>query len=148
MLGDLDPAHQQRYAENSKKLQARLDKLDTELKTRLAPVRTTPYVVFHDAYHYFESAYGLNAVGSITIDPERAPGAKRIAEIREKIKDLQARCVFSEPQFESRLVQTVIEGTGARTGVLDPLGADLDPGENSYFVLLENLADNLISGVR
>lgn len=148
VLSELDPAHQQLYAENSSKLQARLDKLDSELKARLAPIKTVPYVVFHDAYHYFENTYGLNAVGSITIDPERAPGAKRITEIRAKIKDLQARCVFSEPQFESRLAQTVIEDTGARTGILDPLGADLAPEENSYFVLLNNLADNLISGVR
>jgi zinc transport system substrate-binding protein len=148
ILSDLDPAHQQRYAENSNNLQSRLDKLDSELKAKLAPVKTTPYIVFHDAYHYFEIAYGLNAVGSITVDAERSPGAKRITEIRAKIKDLQARCVFSEPQFESRLVQTVIEDTGARTGVLDPLGANLAPGENSYFVLLNNLADNLISCVR
>ena len=90
----------------------------------------------------------MNWASPITVDAERAPGAKRIADIRAKIKALQARCVFSEPQFESRLVQTVIEGTGARTGVLDPLGVDLAEGEDSYFILLHNLADNLITGVR
>jgi zinc transport system substrate-binding protein len=148
VLSELDPAHQQHYAENSFRLRAKLDKLHKELKTRLTPVKAASYIVFHDAYHYFESAYGLNAVGSITVDAERAPGAKRIAEIRAKIIALQARCVFSEPQFESRLVETVIEGTGAKTGVLDPLGVDLAPEENSYFVLLNNLADNLITGVR
>jgi zinc transport system substrate-binding protein len=148
VLSELDPAHQQRYLENASRIQVRLDKLHKKLKARLTPVKTVPYIVFHDAYHYFESTYGLNAVGSITVNPERAPGAKRISEIRSKIKDLQARCVFSEPQFESRLVQTVIEGTGARTGVLDPLGTGLTPEENSYFVLMNNLADNLISGVR
>jgi zinc transport system substrate-binding protein len=148
VLSELDPAHQQRYAENSSRLQERLDALHKELKDRLTPVNTVPYIVFHDAYHYFESTYGLNAVGSITVDAERRPGARRITEIRAKIKALKARCVFSEPQFESRLVQTVIEGTGARTGVLDPLGIELSEGENSYFILLENLADNLVSGVR
>lgn len=148
MLSELDPNHQQLYAENSSRLKERLDKLHTELKNRLDPVKTVPYIVFHDAYHYFENEYGLNAVGSITVDAERAPGAKRIAEIRAKIKALQARCVFSEPQFESRLVQTVIEGTEARTAVLDPLGNNFSPGEDSYFMLLNNLADNLILGVR
>ncbi len=147
-LSELDPTNQQRYAENSSRLQDRLDKLHAELKIKLAPVSTAPYIVFHDAYHYFENTYGLNAVGSITIDAERMPGARRITEIRAKIKALQARCVFSEPQFQSRLVQTVIEDTGARTGILDPLGVDLDRGENSYFILLNNLADNLIKGVR
>ena len=148
VLSELDPTHQQRYAENSYRMRERLNKLHNELINRLAPVKTIPYIVFHDAYHYFENSYGLNAVGSISVNAERAPGARRIAEIRAKIKTLQARCVFSEPQFESRLVQTVIEGTGARTGVLDPLGAELAAGEDSYFILLHNLADNLITGVR
>ena len=148
VLSELDPTHQQRYTENSSRMRQRLNRLHNELINRLAPVNTIPYIVFHDAYHYFEHTYGLNAVGSITVDAERAPGAKRIADIRAKIKALQARCVFSEPQFESRLVQTVIEGTGARTGVLDPLGVDLAEGEDSYFILLHNLADNLITGVR
>ena len=148
VLSELDPTHQQRYAENSSRMRERLNKLHNELMNRLAPVSRIPYIVFHDAYHYFENTYGLNAVGSITVDAERAPGAKRIADIRAKIKTLQARCVFSEPQFESRLVQTVIEGTGARTGVLDPLGVELATGEDSYFFLLNNLADSLITGVR
>lgn len=106
-----------------------------------------PYVVFHDAYQYFEAAYGLNAVGSLTIDPERKPGAKRIREIRARIQTLQARCVFSEPQFESRLVATVTEGSGARTGVLDPIGAALPAGPEAYFLLLNALADNLVAGL-
>ena len=112
------------------------------------PVKEIPYIVFHAAYQYFETAYGLNAVGSITIDPERRPGAKRMLEIRQKIKQLNARCVFSEPQFESRLVATVIEGTGAKTGILDPLGADLPAGPEAYFQLMTRLADNLYEGLK
>ncbi|PLX74678.1 MAG: hypothetical protein C0614_11670, partial [Desulfuromonas sp.] len=122
-----------------------LDKLDAALKNRLAAVRDLPYMVFHDAYQYFEAAYGLNVAGSVTVSPERRPGARGLAEIREKIVAVQARCVFSEPQFEPRLVATVIEGTGARTGVLDPLGGDLPPETESYFTLMNGLADNLVS---
>lgn len=146
-LAAIDPAHQSQYQHNATRLQQRLDRLHDQLKTRLAPVRKVPYVVFHDAYHYFEAAYELNAVGSLTIDPERKPGAKRIREIRARIQTLQARCVFSEPQFEPRLVATVIEGSGARTGVLDPLGTTLPAGEDSYFLLLNALADNLVAGL-
>jgi zinc transport system substrate-binding protein len=148
VLAEIDPVRQQRYRENAARLKERLDSLHARLKTKLAPYRNVPYVVFHDAYRYFEAAYGLNAVGSISIDPERKPGARRIGEIREKLKELNARCVFSEPQFESRLVATVIEGTAARTGVLDPLGAELPAGPESYFLLLNALADNLVAGLR
>ncbi|MCW9050573.1 MAG: zinc ABC transporter substrate-binding protein, partial [Deltaproteobacteria bacterium] len=89
-----------------------------------------------------------NAVGSVTIDPERQPGAKRIREIRAKINELNARCVFSEPQFESRLVATILEGTETRTGILDPLGADIEEGPDAYFLLLQRMADNLVKGLR
>ena len=144
----IDPANQTLYQHNAAQVQQRLDRLHEELKARLAPVQKIPYIVFHDAYQYFEAAYGLNAVGSLTIDPERKPGARRIRELRQRIQELQARCVFSEPQFEPRLVATVIEGSGARTGVLDPIGADLPAGPDAYVRLLTALADNLTACLR
>jgi len=147
-LSTIDPSNQAVYRHNAKQLQRRLDDLDRQLANKLKPVQTTPYIVFHDAYQYFEMAYGLNAVGSITINPERMPGARRISEIRNKIKKMNARCVFSEPQFEPRLVATITEGTAARTGILDPLGAELPAGPESYFVLLNDMADNLLVGLR
>jgi zinc transport system substrate-binding protein len=147
-LTEIDPLHQQQYRQNALQLQGRLDGLHRQLEKKLAPVKAIPYVVFHDAYQYFETAYGLNAVGSLTVNPERQPGAKRILEMREKIARLNARCVFSEPQFEPRLLATLIEGTSARTGILDPLGAELPVGPESYFLLLNNLAENLLSGLQ
>jgi zinc transport system substrate-binding protein len=146
-LIQIDPDHQQQYRTNRDKVIARLQRLDTKLKEQLAPYKGVPYIVFHAAYQYFEAAYGLTAVGSITIDPERKPGAKRVKEIRDKIIHLKARCVFSEPQFKSQLVATIIKGTGAKTGTLDPLGADLEAGPDAYFQLLRRLGDNLVDGV-
>ena len=148
VLTDIDPVHAGQYRHNAARVQTRLDTLHAGLKTRLAPVRTIPYIVFHDAYPYFEAAYGLNAVGSVTLTVDRKPGARRIEKIRKKIRELNARCVFSEPQFEPRLVATVIEGTGARTGILDPLGAALPSGEECYFQLMNDLADNLLAGLQ
>jgi zinc transport system substrate-binding protein len=147
-LSNIDPPHQATYRQNAEQLQLRLDELNRQLTNKLAPVKGIPYIVFHDAYQYFESDYGLNAVGSVTIDPERKPGAKRIQEIRDKIKSTHARCVFSEPQFEPRMVETIIEGTGAKRGTLDPLGADLPEGPDAYFLLLSHLADNLYAGLK
>jgi len=147
-LVEIDPARRDRYQANAKQMIERLDRMDLRLKKQLAAVKDTPYIVFHAAYQYFESAYGLNAVGSITIDPGRQTGAKRIKEIHDKISSLKARCVFSEPQFQSRLVATVIEGTEARTGILDPLGADIPEGVDAYFQLLTRLGDNLYEGLK
>ena len=144
----IDPEHAAVYQQNETRLHARLEGLYQELNDKLVPYKDIPYIVFHDAYPYFEAAYGLSPVGSITVDPERKPGAKRISEIREKIKELNALCVFSEPQFEPRMVDIIIEGTGARKGILDPLGAELIADDDSYFKLLNNLVDNLIDGVR
>ncbi|MGB9671493.1 MAG: zinc ABC transporter substrate-binding protein [Halothiobacillaceae bacterium] len=138
-----DPAHAAQYAANAEKAIRRLEILDDELKTKLAPVAAKPFMVFHDAYQYFEHAYGLRAVGSILVSPEAMASAGRVQAMREKIKQLGAICVFSEPQFEPKLVQTLIEGTPARTGVLDPLGAQLPPGLAGYEQLLRQLADNL-----
>ena len=147
MLIEIDPAHAAQYQANSAKVTTKLVALDTSLKQKLAPVKETPYLAFHSAYQYFEVAYDLNAVGSVTIDPDRKPGAKGISEIRERVKKTGARAVFSEPQFESSLVETIIEGTGATTGVLDPLGSEIPQGPKAYFTLINNLADNLVAGL-
>ena len=143
----LDPQHEQPYRRNSNTLMARLDQLDSHLKQQLLPVRNVPYVVFHAAYQYFETSYDMHPVGSISIDPDHRPGVKRVKEIREKIIETGAKCVFSEPQFESRLISTLIEGTATRSGVLDPLGADLKAGKDAYFILMENMGKNLYHGL-
>ena len=148
MLVQLDPDHAIQYQANSIKLNKRLTLLDQQLKQKLQPVKATPYLVFHSAYQYFEAAYDLNAIGSVTIDPDRKPGVKGISEIRQKVKDSDARCVFSEPQFQSSLVTTIIEATGAKTGVLDPLGSEIPEGPEAYFTLINNLADNLVAGLK
>lgn len=144
----IDPANADRYRANAVTLQKRLQALQTDLELELAQVREIPYVVFHDAFQYFEKTYQLNAVGALTLDPERKPGIRRVLEIREQIRRLKARCVFSEPQFEPRLIQTVVEDTGAATGTLDPVGAELDPGPDAYFTLMHNLATDLSKGLR
>lgn len=147
MLIEIDPANAKQYEINTVKMTAKITKLDQQLQKKLAPIQTVPYLVFHSAYQYFETSYNLNAVGSVTIDPERKPGAKRITEIRKKVRDLKARAVFSEPQFESKLVTTIIEDTGAKTATLDPLGANITAGPGAYFELMNNLADDLVKGL-
>lgn len=144
----IDAEHADQYRANAIQLQKRLDALQTELEEKLGPVRNIPYVVFHDAFQYFEKTFRLNTVGAVTLDPGRKPGIRRILEIRKQIRRLNARCVFSEPQFEPRLIKTVVEGTGTATGTLDPVGAELVPGPDAYFILMDNLAKDLNQGLR
>jgi zinc transport system substrate-binding protein len=139
-LSTLDPPNEQHYASNAAGLLQQLADLDTRLREQLGPVENVPYIVFHDAYQYFEDRYNLNAVGSITVTPEQQPGAQRLYDIRARIAETGVACVFSEPQFQPSLVETVIEGTQARAGVLDPLGAELAPGPEAYFELMDQLA--------
>jgi len=142
-LGDVDSDNRARYEANAAATLARLDSLDAELKALLAPVSRVPYVVFHDGYQYYEKRYGLNAMGSITVSPERTPGARRLTEIRRKIDRLKAACVFSEPQFDSGFVRTVTEGSQARLGTLDYIGVDQAPGPDAYFAIMRGLARSL-----
>ena len=138
-----DPEHASIYEANAHKMMEKLDTLTAELREELEPVHEKGFIVFHDAYQYFEQRFDIAAIGSITVSPEVMPGAERVSELREKILELNATCVFSEPQFEPKLVETLVEGTGARTGVLDPLGATLAKGPDLYFQLIRNMASSL-----
>lgn len=138
-----DPANALAYQANAEALNAKLDALDKEIAGIVSPVKDKPFIVFHDAYQYFENRYKVRVAGSITVSPETIPGAERIAEIHKKVADLGATCVFAEPQFQPRLVDVVLEGTKAKAGVLDPEAATLDAGPDLYFKLMRGIANNL-----
>ena len=142
-LAAIDPDQAATYAANADDLILQIDALDADLRSQLAGVADRPYIVFHDAYHYFETRYQLSPAGAITINPDRTPGARTLAAIRERIEATGAICIFREPQFEPALVKTVASGTQARVAVLDPIGADLSPGPEAYFLLMRQLGDAL-----
>jgi zinc transport system substrate-binding protein len=140
-----DPEHTTNYQANLQMLLQRIDKMEMDFHTNISAVKDRPFIVFHDAYRYLEDHFDLNAVGSVSISPERQSGAKHIYKLRQKIRKLEAICVFSEPQFEPKLVNTLISGTETSAGVLDPLGMALTPGEDAYFQLMNALSKNLAS---
>lgn len=142
-LSEKDPANAETYNKNLAALNDKLAALNTEIIETVAPVKEKPFIVFHDAYQYFEHHYGVHAAGSITVSPETLPGAERLTQIRDKVKTLGATCVFAEPQFEPKLVNVVIEGTSAKSGVLDPEAATLEPGPELYFTLMRSIANSL-----
>ncbi len=140
ILAEADPANAAAYEANAEALLQRLDALTEELTAYLAPARGAPFIVFHDGYRYFEDRFGLIAVGSVVVSPGRPPGVRRISELRDKVRALGVACVFDEPQFDRRLVQTVIEGSEVRAGTVDPLGAAIEDGPDLYITLLRNMA--------
>ena len=142
-LAEIDPANAAIYEANATAMMKKLDSLNAEIEAELRPVRGRGFIVFHDAYQYFEKRFGLTSVGSLTISPEVMPGADRVRKLRKKVRELDASCVFSEPQFEPKLVRAVTENTGAGTGVLDPLGAALDDGPQLYFTLIRTMASSV-----
>ena len=143
VLSEKDPGNAEAYKANLATLNERLAALDKEIRETIAPVKEKPFIVFHDAYQYFEHHYGVHASGSITVSPETLPGAERLTQIRDKVKTLGATCVFAEPQFEPKLVNVVIEGTAAKSGTLDPEAATLEPGPDLYFALMKSIATSL-----
>jgi len=145
ILTEMDPQNAQSYRRNGEKYGLRLELLDRKLKAEMTKVAETPYMVFHDAYQYFEKRYQLNVVGSMTLHIGFGSSVRRLTAVRKTIQKEKIRCIFSEPQFSPKLLQTVIAGTNVKQGTLDPLGAGLESGAELYFTLLNNLSHNLSS---
>jgi zinc transport system substrate-binding protein len=142
-LIEADPANKATYEANKASLDAEIDALDTEIVATVAPVADKPFIVFHDAYQYFEKRYKVRVTGSVTVSPETMPGAERLSQIHAKITDLNAACVFAEPQFEPKLISVVTEGTNAKSGTLDPEGGALTEGPELYGELMRNLSTSI-----
>jgi len=138
-----DSANGATFERNRDVLIARIDALDAAIAAQVEPVRDRSFIVFHDAYQYFERHYGLNAAGSITLDPALSPGARRVQELRGRLQADDVACLFTEPQFRPALAETLVAGTTTRLGELDPVGSNIEPGPDAWFTLMQNLADNL-----
>jgi zinc transport system substrate-binding protein len=139
-LREIDPANADAYKANAAKTLTGLDALTNELSATLSPIKDKPFITFHDAFHYFEKRFGLTAAGSIAINPDAAPGAARVAELQAKVKELGAVCLFSEPNFEPKLINVIAEGSAAKTGALDPEASGIAEGPDLYFQSLRELA--------
>lgn len=134
-----DPENADIYRRNAQSARSRIDAASASVAAALEPVAEREFVVFHDSYQYFEKRFGLSAAGSISLGDATAPGPARLAEIRDTVSNLGVSCVFSEPQFNTGLVATVLDGTNAHTAEIDPLGSTLTPGPDLYPQLLTGL---------
>lgn len=139
-LGKIDPEHAKVYESNAEAYLASLDQLETDISAETKSIQGKPFIVFHDAYPYFEKHFGLEALGSISDANAASPSARRLKEIRDKIAETSAVCVFREPQFDAKFVRIAMEGTNAKPGVLDVMGFDVTPGPKAYEEMMRNLA--------
>ena len=139
-LINLDPERAQTYRANAARALDGIARLDKSLAATFVSIEQQPFFVFHDAYQYLENRYGLSVAGSITVSPDRKPGARRLREIQQRISQESVACIFAEPQFSPSVIESVTEGTAARTSTADPLGAELEPGSALYTNLMFSLA--------
>ncbi|MFK7880433.1 zinc ABC transporter substrate-binding protein [Roseobacter sp.] len=142
-LSAADPDNAGAYFANAAAGRSEIETLIGEVASTLDPVRDGRFIVFHDAYQYFEKDFDFSASGAISIGDASDPSPARIAGIQERIAEEGIDCVLSEPQFNPGLVKTVLDGTEAQTGILDPLGSDLEPGPGLYPQLIRNLSTAL-----
>jgi len=142
-LSEIDPSNASTYESNSTKAINEIDQLISDTKSKINS--NASYVVFHDAYQYFEKRFGVEVVGALTVNPEVLPGAKQLSEIREVIEHENINCLFSEPQFNPSIAETIAKDTGVKAAVIDPLGAELNPGKDLYFDLIGNIASSFES---
>ncbi|NDF28347.1 zinc ABC transporter substrate-binding protein [archaeon] len=135
-----DQKNEAKYKANLKKAHKDLDKLTKKVKSELN--KDFKSIVFHDAYQYFEKRFDINVLGAFTVNTDVMPGAEQLAEIREIIEHDKVSCVFSEPQFNPDIIKAVAKDMNIQTGVIDPLGATLNPGKDLYFDLISNMSES------
>ena len=133
-----DPKNEAKYKSNLDKALKDIDKLTIDVMTELS--NSVSSIVFHDAYQYFEKRFNVNILGAFTVNTDVMPGAEQLAEIREIIEHDKVACVFSEPQFNPDIIKAVAKDMNIKTGVIDPLGATLNPGKDLYFSLIKNMS--------
>ena len=140
-LADLDPVNADKYESNADNTIKSIDDMISSVSSSIN--KNAKFIVFHDAYQYFEKRFGVATAGALTLNTDVLPGAKQISEIQEVISERDIKCIFSEPQFNPKIIETIAQDTGIKTGVLDPLGSIFDAGKSQYFTLINDLGDKL-----
>ncbi len=140
-LSELDPSNKSNYEKNAEKMISSLDDLIERVSTTIP--KNSSFIVFHDAYQYFENRFNIKAAGALTLNPEVLPGAKQIAEIQEIIEHDSVKCIFSEPQYNPKIIEMLSADMKVLTSVLDPLGANIEAGPEMYNDLILEIASSL-----
>ncbi len=142
-LAAVDPENALTYQENADRGQIAIALQDKAIAQQLSPFSGVPFIVLHDGFHYFESHFGIEAIGAVSSGDAAKPGAARIAALRAQLGDSGVRCAFAEPQINASLLDTVTEGMDVKIGILDPMGGNLPSGPGQYAAMLGAIADSM-----
>ena len=140
-LSEIDPDNAAKYEMNANKTIASLNNLINEINSSIP--KDASYIVFHDAYQYFENRFGVSSAGALTLNPDVLPGAKQIDAIQDLIQNQNIKCIFSEPQYNPKIIETLAADMKISTGIMDPLGAFIDQGPEMYQSLILDIANSL-----
>ena len=140
-LSKLDPANASTYQNNRDKFVEKVSDAEEKISQQLD--HYVSYVTFHDAYQYFENRFDVASSGALTINPDVMPGARQLSDVRELMADNDIHCIFSEPQFNPKVVEVIAQDTNTKMGILDPLGATIPLGKDHYIGVLTDIADSL-----
>ena len=143
IMGEMDPPNAMRYEENAQQFSSKVLELEDQIHQQLSSVTDQPFLTYHDAFTYFTGRFSLMQLGFVTLSEVQKPGARRIQTLRRMIVENDIKCIFSEPQFDAKIISVLLEATNAKQGVLDPIGAEIQMGANHYYELLQNLADDI-----
>ena len=143
VMSNVDPENSEIYRSNANRLRLELEALTEEITSELKSAQDSEFIVFHDAYRTFEHRFGLDKKSHAILLGENRPGARRMQELRDKLKVSGVRCVFKEPQYDAKILDVLVEGTDARIAELDPLGLNLAMGTGQYFALMRGMATTL-----
>ncbi|MEM7547044.1 MAG: zinc ABC transporter substrate-binding protein [Pseudomonadota bacterium] len=147
-LAGADPDNAVRYRSNAKAAADRLTALETEIEGLLGPVRDQPFFVFHDAYQYFEDRFGVTALGAVKLSDASDPGVRKVQAVRDDLTADAAACIFAEPQFDRKLIDSLRDGLAVKVGILDPLGAGLPVGATLHEAMMRNMAQSFAECLR
>ncbi len=144
-LSTINPEKQKTYRDNAHNVITKLVALNDDLKQQLSPITDKPFMVFHNGFEYFIKNYNLSLVGTITDNPNVYSSIKHIKQAQKTLIDNKVICVFKEPQFSDKTIETIITDTQTRISTLDPIGSNFKSGKNLYFKVMHNIKDNLLT---
>ncbi len=143
VLAEQDPANKAAYLENAARVQSELVALEAQIANRLQHVRTVPFAVYHDAFHYFEDRFGISAVAAVALADGATPGTARLRQLQKVLADAKIVCTFIEPQFDAKILNAVLSDTGSVNRILDPIGISLAVGTDQYSTMMLAMADSI-----
>ena len=141
VLSDVDPSNAKKYNKNADKTSLKIDRMVLDINKSIN--KRARFITFHDAYQYFEKRFKVSSMGALTVNTDVQPGAKQVSEIQKHVKEENINCIFSEPQFNPKIIKVIADNTDIKTGIFDPLGSTFEPGKSLYFSLIKALSKNL-----